>query len=174
MPVFTFDETIPKDRAFSDAIEKTLKLCPGILTKAIINIPAGVWFLARFQILDGLFNVLPSTEGQYYTGESSAESVDLWYPLEKEPFELTWKLWNLDDTYTHELILKLTVLPKEVAENVRAIRELTNEVRTLQRILTGLEPGPLTSLQVDLAKIIALLPTQAQTSALSKVELKQS
>ena len=172
MPVFTFDETIPKNTAFSDAIEKTLKLCPGILTKAIINIPAGVWFLARFQILDGLFNVLPSTEGQYYTGESSAESVDLWYPLEKEPFELTWKLWNLDDTYTHELILKLTVLPKEVAENVRAIRELTSEVQKVQRILTGKEPGPLTDLQINLAKIIALLPTETASSKPTIIELK--
>lgn len=170
--MYTFDEVIPINRPYENPVIKKLELCPGILTKAIINIPAGVWFLARFQILDGLFNVLPSREDQYYTGEGGHEEEDLWYPLEKEPFNLTWKLWNLDDENTHELILKLTVLPKEVAENVAAIRELTGEVQKLQEILTGKTPGPLTNLQENLEKFIRLLPVSSQTSDLQKVTLE--
>jgi len=165
MPVYTFSQTVLANTSFNDAVPVKLKLCPGILTEAIINIPAGVMFLARFQILDGLLNVLPGRDDQYYTGEGSAEKVAIWHELKKEPFELIWKLWNIDDTHKHEIVMKLTVLPEEVATNLKAIRELTKEVQVLQNILSGEKPGPLTALQLDLEKFIRLLPGEQTAQA---------
>jgi len=168
MPVYSFSRAIPASTSFNNAIEQPLKLCPGILVQAIINIPYGVQFLARFQILDGLLNVLPGTEGEYYTGEGPAEAPPIWHPLTKEPFELTWKLWNIDDTYEHTIVMKLIVLPDEIATNVKAMRELTAEVQKLHAILTGKVPGPLTQLQLDLAKFIKLLPVEQTAPNASK------
>jgi hypothetical protein len=174
MPVYSFAETVPKDTQFKDAISKTLKLCPGVWTDAIIRFHAGAMSLARFQVLDGLLNVIPGREDEYYSGEDATEQIPVWHELTKEPFELTWKLWNVDDTNEHEILLKVVVLPQEIASNLKAISSLTDEVRKLQKILTGEVPGPLINLQLDLAKFIKLLPVEQTTPTPSPAQSKKT
>lgn len=163
MPVYSFARTVPANTSFNDAILVKLRLCPGVWTDAIIRFHAGAMSLARFQVLDGLLNVIPGREDEYYSGEDATEQIPVWYDLTKEPFELLWKLWNVDDTWEHEIILKAVVLPPDVASNIRAIKDLSDQVKILQQIMSGTREGPLTKLQLDLEKFIKLLPG-AQTT----------
>jgi hypothetical protein len=135
MTVFTFTKTVLANTAEADALKVPLPLSPGILTHAIVNIPFGVQFFCRFQILDGLLNVIPSREGQYYTGEGPPEQIPVWYHLKKEPFELIWKLWNVDETYPHTIVLKLVVLTEEEAASLDSLRKIIEGLKGLSEVL---------------------------------------
>jgi hypothetical protein len=172
MVVKTFHHTVSANTSYENAEEEVLKLAPGVLTHAIVTYPAGHQFLARSQVLDGLLNVIPGTEGEYLTGEDATDTIPIFYSLGVSPHELTWKLWNLDDTYDHQFVMKLIILPDEIASNVRAMEKLTDEVQQVRRILTGETPGPLSELQTNLAELIKLLPVETAPTPKEKIELK--
>jgi len=135
--LYTFSYTIPKNTPFSEAKEVELALCPGFLTDAIITIPSGVMYLARCQIVDAKNNVLPSTENMFITGDGATVPFKLWYKLKRAPFKLTWKLWNLDDTYDHEFFLALTVLAEEDYAESGWFKRLIEEITKLREGLLG-------------------------------------
>ena len=137
--LYTFSYEIPHDTPFSEAKEVELKLCPGVLTDIVITIPSGVMYLARCQIIDAKNNVLPSTENMWITGDGATVPFKLWYPITREPFKLTWKLWNEDDTYDHEFFIALTVLAEEDYAESGWFKRLIEEIKKLREGLIG--PG---------------------------------
>jgi len=135
--LYSFRQTISANTAFEDADEVEMKLSIGILRAVIVNIPAGVHQLARFQILDGIQNIIPSTEQMFITGDDSTPSIITHHKMERQPFNLTWKLWNVDETYNHTLYLMLIL--EGTGENLtdKKLDEMIVELQTLTRILSG-------------------------------------
>ena len=157
MTVYSFTDTIPANTAASAPREHKLKLCPGVIVQAIVNPPHGVQFLARFQLLDGLLNVLPGREDEYYTGEGGPESLPMWYELRKSPYELTWITWNVDDFYPHEILLKLVVLPFEAASQLKEMKGILEKLENLSDKIGPKQIELLTQLSKDIKQLLQLM-----------------
>jgi len=98
----------------ADAVTEELKLSSGIVHRVIVIIPSGHAGLMHLQIFDGLHEVYPTSPDEDFHGDNIVISFRDWFELKAQSYTLDAKYWNLDDTYSHEMIIGFGVLPKWV------------------------------------------------------------
>ena len=111
---FIKDITFTKGKT-EQTIETTdLKVSGGIIHRINIQFPAGCAGLVNVQIYDGGHPIAPTTQGQYYRGDDEIVEFNEFYPIIIAPRLLTIKGFNTDDTYNHQIQVRIFILPKEV------------------------------------------------------------
>ncbi len=116
---FDFPITTPANTAQIAAINSPLKLTAGTIIQVDVLFPGGSAGLLHVQIFNGITQIWPSNAGESFAGDQEKITFGEAYQELQRPFELTAHIWNLDDTYDHEVRLRFAIPapPKLVAED---------------------------------------------------------
>jgi len=104
-----YQSTIAVNKGGSAAAksETTLAVTRGLIWLVEIEFPPGCCGLAHLQIFDGSYQVAPSTPGESFHGDAVTLSLDDLYMKDAAPWQLIVKTWNTDDTYDHQLTVRV-------------------------------------------------------------------
>lgn len=137
-----FDEwsyTIPANTAETNRIIQNLPISTGVITKVTLYFPFGCENLAYCRVFMGNRPILPRSSRRVMKGNGVLiDTGDIRESTLGQRPRIRWELWNLDETFTHELTLNITWL-SSLPENsiVAEVKALTGSVRDFVKLLTG-------------------------------------
>lgn len=103
---------IPANTPESSPVSGTIKLEYGVLSLVEIAFPDGCADLVHVRVLDGLRQISPMNEGEFWAWNDYTLKYDPHYELTSQPFSLTVEGWNEDIYYDKYVIFRLYVDPK--------------------------------------------------------------
>jgi hypothetical protein len=119
----------------ANAHKEECKISEGLLTDLFLYFPPGVKNLARCRVFLGEKAVAPRSPKGYYSGHGTlVEITGMKEHITENIPVLNWYVWNLDETYSHNLIMWALWIGQE-EEDVRLTLE---EIRELNRLLKGM------------------------------------
>lgn len=92
----------------------SLRVTRGLVYKVELDFPPGSAGLAGVAILDGGFQVWPSTLGQWFTGDGIVIGFDDVYLKDTAPYEFTIETYNEDETYPHAVNIRIGLVSKDI------------------------------------------------------------
>lgn len=138
--------------------ETPLYVTKGLVYKVELFFPPGSCGYLGVSIWDGGYQVWPATNNQWFRGAQVLLSYEDLYLKEVAPYEFRVKTYNEDDSYVHEVYVRICMVSKEayrarflptetwesfrlmlesVAEEQRSARE-----RERERVLSEMELWP--------------------------------
>lgn len=112
--IYVANITTLKDTEKTGPKKTTIHVTKGLVYKVEFYFPSGSAGLMGVAIFDGLYQVWPSSVGEFFIGEDQVISFDDMYLKEAEPFEFQAYTYNTDDTYPHEVSVRIGLVSKEV------------------------------------------------------------
>jgi len=106
--------TTPKDTPVLTPVSEVMEVNKGLIYQVDIIIPAGCVGLAGVRLLDGLYQVYPTTPNTWFVGDNIHMSFQDTYLKTDVPHQLTVQTYNLDDTYEHTLTVIISMVIKEI------------------------------------------------------------
>jgi len=129
--IYNFSFLLPSNTPLSAMKKEEVKLRAGIIQKVEILFPAGCAGLAKVAIDRFNTQILPVNLGSFYYSDNETIINELDLPLKDRPYTLLFKGYNLDDTYPHNIQIRVNlklleelphiILPSE--ESQRLIEE---------------------------------------------------
>jgi hypothetical protein len=115
LPFFHF-LTIPKNTAIASYVSYTLPLPISQSERIWLEFPKGCAGLVGIQLVRGTVQIFPLPTGTWFKTETPPISFKLSHLFDTEPYEITIRGYNLDDTYEHTpwIALELHGLTKDV------------------------------------------------------------
>jgi len=111
--IYTANITTAKNTA-KTALKKTiLSVTKGLVYKVEFYFPSGSAGLMGVAIFDGLFQVWPSTVGEFFNSDNETISFDDLYLKEAAPYEFAIYSYNEDDTYNHSVGVRIGLVSKD-------------------------------------------------------------
>jgi len=86
----------------------------GLVFKVEFYFPAGSAGLMGVAVFDGLYQVWPSTVGEFFIGEDQLIAFDDMYLKEAAPFEFQCYTYNVDDTNNHFVSVRIGLVSADV------------------------------------------------------------
>lgn len=117
--IYVFDFETAITYGADNKLKTVLELEKGVTYKLDIVFPPGPAHLLHVQMRDALHSVWPTNADADFAGDSCTITFDDEYPLSEPPYQLEAYTWNLDDTYTHRVIIRIGVQPIEIVEPER-------------------------------------------------------
>lgn len=112
--IYTANIITPKNTA-QTALKKTvLHVTKGLVYKVEFYFPSGSARLMGVAVFDGLYQVWPSSVGEFFVGEDQEIDFDDLYLKESAPFEFQIYTYNLDDTYEHFVSVRIGLVSSDV------------------------------------------------------------
>lgn len=103
-----------KKKTEQNALKRTkLHVTKGLVYKVEFYFPSGSAGLMGVAVFDGLFQVWPSSVGEFFTGEDQVITFDDLYLKEADPYEFQCYTYNDDDTYDHFVSVRIGLVSKE-------------------------------------------------------------
>jgi len=90
---------------------KTIELVPGTIRHVEVEFPDGCAGLAHCQIWRWGHQLWPSNPGASFASNAYVVSWDEDFSLKDWPHDLRVEAWNLDDTYSHTLRVRVVLIP---------------------------------------------------------------
>lgn len=112
--IYTANITTLKDTARTDLKKTVIHVTKGLVYKVEIYFPAGSAGLMGIAVFDGLYQVWPSSVGEFFIGEDHVISFDDMYLKESAPYEFQCYTFNLDETYAHGVSVRIGLVSKDV------------------------------------------------------------
>lgn len=112
--IYTANITTLKDTEKTALKKTTIHVTKGLVYKIEFFFPTGSSGLMGVAVFDGLFQVWPSSVGEFFIGEGQVISFDDLYLKETEPFQFQAYTYNEDDTYPHTVSVRIGLVSKEV------------------------------------------------------------
>lgn len=119
----------------ADPKETSIKVLNGLIYKVVIQIPPGPSGLVGVQIYDANYQLYPTTNGEWFTGDNIKHDFDDIYYKKAEPYFFQIKTYNTDDTYEHKVIVQIGMVSEKVfmarfvpSEQYEIIKEILNEI----------------------------------------------
>jgi hypothetical protein len=131
--LFTLEVTIPALTTETDPSIETLKLSAGVITSISIKFPAGCHGLVGVRLFHEESQIIPIGRGSWVRGDDETVPSTEYYDLGKGAKELEFVGINEDDTYSHTVIVRVNVLPKEAA----SLMPLISFIEKLTRRIFG-------------------------------------
>ena len=133
------------------ALKKTvLHVNKGLVYKVEIYVPPGAAGLLGVSVFDGLYQVWPSSVGEFFVGDDIMISFDDLFLKEAAPYQFQICTYNEDDTYDHTCSVRVGLvsneafmarfLPtksREYFEKMR-LRLLSEQTKSLAKQLEGM------------------------------------
>lgn len=119
--------TIPPNTPEANAVETSVALSHGIVTKVIFRPRPGHAALLHCKVFHRRHQIFPSSGDDDLHGDTFPVEWEEWYEVPEKPFYLEIRAWNDDDTYPHTFDIAFAVLPQWVAlpyAIMKAIRDL--------------------------------------------------
>lgn len=111
---FSFSIVTPANTAATDKKETLLPLRPGVIHRVRIRVPPGHKGLAHLHINHMLKQLYPLNTGEDVHGDDDLVDFKDFYEIYPGFEEFKAFTWNEDDTYEHEFIIGIGILPKWV------------------------------------------------------------
>lgn len=112
--IYTANITTEKSPATPPHKKTTIHVTKGLVYKVEFYFPTGSAGLMGVAVFDGLFQVWPSSVGEFFIGEDQVISFDDLYLKETAPFEFQCYTYNTDDTYPHSVSVRIGLVSREV------------------------------------------------------------
>jgi len=112
--IYTANITTPKDTAKTSLKKTIINVTKGLVYKVEFFFPAGSAGLMGVAVFDGLFQVWPSTVGEFFVSDDETIRFDDLFLKEAAPFELQCYTYNEDDTYEHMVGVRIGLVSSEV------------------------------------------------------------
>jgi len=112
--IYTANITTPANTA-KTALKKTIvHVTKGLVYKVEFYFPSGSAGLMGLAVFDGLFQVWPSTVGEFFISDDETISFDDLFLKDAAPFELQCYTYNEDVTYDHLVGVRIGLVSNEV------------------------------------------------------------
>jgi len=98
---YKWEKSILANTLEADAIEECLQLTRGTIREILLGFPPGACGLLHLQVRDKGWQIVPWTPLQSVAWDDYVFVLPCDYDLDEEPYDLTIRAWNLDDTYAH-------------------------------------------------------------------------
>lgn len=112
--IYLANITTPKNTPLSALKKTTLDVTKGLVYRVEFCFPLGPSGLMGAAMFDGLFQLWPSSAGQFFISDNETIVFDDLYLKEAAPFEFQVYTYNLDDTYDHFLGVRVGLVSDEV------------------------------------------------------------
>lgn len=118
--------TVPAGTSRLDAVDETVEVSLGTITKFYRLFPSGCAGMVSLQVLWQTRQIFPTTPGTYYLGDGSEILGDASVELSEPEYVLALRGWAPDTTYDHTVycefyIPKIAVLLPRPLESVRVL-----------------------------------------------------
>ncbi len=128
--------TTTKNTAQTDLKKTEIHVTSGLVYKVQFTFPPGSAGLMGVAVFDGLFQVWPSSVGEFMIGEDLVVSFEDMYLKETAPFEFQCYTYNTDDTYDHAVSVRIGLVSQEVFKArfmpTRGTEHLTKLIERMQ------------------------------------------
>jgi len=114
MPLYCVKFTIPPNTPIDNPYQQTFEFKQGVLDIVRIRIPPGHGGLAGLKIFYGDKQIIPYNEDGWILGENEVIEWRELYLFFDDPTRLTFRGYNLDESYEHTFIVYFVVMPFEV------------------------------------------------------------
>lgn len=111
--IYLTEVTAPANTTEAGAITETVRLGPGVLTLLEIDFPLGCAGLVSCQIAHWDVKRWPSSPDDAFSGNGVNLSYQERFLLDREPYEMDVKVWNLDDRFEHTLTFRFQVVDQK-------------------------------------------------------------
>ena len=101
--------TIPPNTSKAAPLEHHLLLCRGVINHVEIGFPPGCAGLAHLQINRSGTQIWPTNPQGSFNTDGYNILFDEHYEMFYEPYEVLLVAWNLDDTYSHTLEVRIGI-----------------------------------------------------------------
>lgn len=112
--IYSANISTPKETAETSLKRTDISVTMGLVYKVEIFIPPGSAGLMGVAVRDGLYQVWPSSTGEFFVGEGQLISFDDMYLKENPPFSFQVYTYNTDDTHPHSLAVRIGLVSQEV------------------------------------------------------------
>ncbi len=112
--IYAYDITTPANTAQSTPVRTPLKVTKGLVYQVEIEFPPGPLGLCHVSIFDGGYQVWPSNPDFDFHGDNGMIVFPDTYLKLAEPYEFTAITWNEDDTYDHQIHIRMGMASDEV------------------------------------------------------------
>ena len=141
----------------ANAVRTVLKVTAGLIWRIEVEFPPGCCGLAHCQIFDGKYQMFPASPEETFHSDGVLIGLDDLYLKTSGPFEFIIKTWNLDETWPHEIQVRVCMASAEAFMS-RYMPSLTWEKmnETLTQALADqdkIKAAQLTQIQSDLEDI---------------------
>ena len=143
----TYGRQIPANTTEDDKIVMECPISLGIITDVYIGFPAGctsfdepsqtTFRLARCRLKRGESNIIPRSPSDYIAADDFVvHAGPVNFPVLTGDAILSWELWNLDDTYPHELWMGVNWLTQEELQaSLEAMQTTAERITQLRQLL---------------------------------------
>lgn len=107
----------PANTAASSPVKTVYQVTEGIVYHLEVIFPPGSCGLLHVQVFDASYQMFPTTLGESFSGDNYPFKLDVLYAKDDSPFQFTVVTWNLDDTYSHDVSVFLSL---ETSEDFKA------------------------------------------------------
>lgn len=112
--IYTANITTAKNTAKTSLKKTKMRVTKGLVYKVEFYFPTGSAGLMGVAVFDGLYQVWPSTVGEFFIGEDQIISFDDMYMKERAPFELQCYSYNADTEHEHFVSVRIGLVSSEV------------------------------------------------------------
>ena len=112
--IYTANITTPANTVQTNPKLTRMHVTKGLVYKVEFYFPAGSAGLMGVAVFDGLYQVWPSSVGEFFTGQDQMITFDDLYLKEAAPFEFQCYTYNEDDTHEHFVSVRIGLVSKEV------------------------------------------------------------
>lgn len=112
--IYSASITTLKSPATPPLMKTIMKVTKGLVYKVEFYFPPGSAGMMGVAVFDGLFQVWPSSVGDFFTGDDVLISFDDLYLKNAAPFQFDVYTYNEDDVFPHEVHVRLGLVSNEV------------------------------------------------------------
>jgi len=112
--IFTTDITTSNEYTKARPKRTVLNVTKGLIYKVEFYFPSGPSGLMGIAVFDGLFQVWPSTVGDFFNSDGETIRFDDMYLKDSAPFEFQCYTYNEDDRYDHRCSVRVGLVSSEV------------------------------------------------------------
>lgn len=107
--IYQVTKTVTANTSKASANRTIVHISKGLVWFMGVHFPPGCAGLAHAQVFDGKYQLFPASPGESLAGDGAVIGFDDLYYKSTAPFDLTLVTWNLDETYSHTLTLRLGI-----------------------------------------------------------------
>ena len=123
---FQYRFTLPKLTDITAPQEVVMPLPIGMIRRLWVEMPEGCAGLVGLQVWRRVYQIFPLPEGQWYVSDNTTVNFAFSHSVHNEPYEVTLRAYNLDDTYRHQpwIAFEMTGLRKDLSPQLQQFFDL--------------------------------------------------
>lgn len=112
--IYNANISTPANTAVAAAKRTNITVTKGLVYKVEFFFPSGSAGLMGLAVFDGLYQVWPSSVGEFFVGDRQLISFDDMYLKDSPPYTFQCHTYNTDDTHAHSLSVRIGLVSRDV------------------------------------------------------------